>query len=33
MIIQGKLASGGKIAEAGLVAQVKQPKPAEEGVA
>jgi hypothetical protein len=30
VIIQGKLTSGGKIAEAGLVAQIKQPKAVAE---
>ncbi len=28
-ILQGKLASGGQILEAGLMAQIKQPKPVE----
>ena len=32
-VLQGKLVSGGKISEAGLVAQVKQPKPAAETAA
>ncbi len=30
-VLQGKLASSGKIIEAGLVAQVKQPKPGRGG--
>jgi hypothetical protein len=33
VILQGKLTSGGKIAEAGLVAQVKQPRPVTEAAA